>query len=159
MYHNLTEAARRVVDQLSRRQFIGWLGKGGVALAGALGFDKLCGGAYASQVPCAPPSVTTLLKGNTVPFFFCGKCDVADITFKPTLLCAFVANCVGNCTPPAKCSASGPASLDNVHIHCRPGTRAEALAFGCVNGDVCLCEARVRGGFPKGTITCRCACS
>jgi hypothetical protein len=160
MYDNVTEAAGRVVDQLSRRRFVGWLGKGGLALAGALGFDKLGGGAFArSQTPCAqlPPVLIPVLKGEEMKFSFCTTtkhCEGLSRAFD--FLCASQVGCEqGQCAQGQFCDPKFM-SADHVVGHCEPCKKVEQ---DCGNGELkCCCTVRVKPGFKKGTLTCPCGC-
>jgi hypothetical protein len=160
MYDNVTEAAGRVVHQLSRRRFVGWLGKGGLALAGAFGFDKLGGGAFAkSGTPCAQIHLPPILvqKGQDMKFTFCttkGHCAGVSRAFEN--LCATQVGCgQGQCAQPKFCDSIFVAA-DNVFGECHPCPKAEQ---NCGPGELrCCCTVRVRGGFQSGTVSCGCDC-
>lgn len=167
----MNDAARRLVDNLSRRRFVAWLGVGGAALAAGLGLNTVRS-AYATGTFCNTirRRIPFIRGDRLVGVIACvlpGQCGTASgIAFgeeaNANKICArfFDAECAdaNDCPPPHKCEARVE-SIDNLRVTCEeigtPGKR------GCPAGLVlCQCVLRVRGG-PRGDgeLVCRCQCN
>ncbi len=157
MYDNMSEAAGRVVDQLSRRRFVGWLGKGGLALAGGLCLHKLSARALGQATPCEQIQLPkhTLTKGQEIEYSFCTTGGHPGAREASHQLCLHEdqTSCDGRpCNTAHGCFALNT-SLDNVHIDCRKAPKADQ---DCNPGQTkYTCTAR---GGKNGTFTCHCTC-
>lgn len=162
MGDKVSEAAGRVVDRLSRRRFIGWVGKGGLVLGAGLGFDALRSDAFA-QPHCKSikPAPIPILETSPRTFTLCVRAGTCEGQVGRALdrFCAREADltCLpGTCPrhPRQLCEASG-LSADHVASSCRSLGQQDCA----VGEEKCVCTVEVKPGFRMGKVTCQCGCN
>jgi len=159
MGEHLSDVAGRVVDTLSRRRFLRWLGAGGVTLAAGFGLDRsrAYAGPNCSAVRCAKEiqmGETIFAQEKCIPKGLVSTTCHLDGTFKAACLNECQTACQGSddCRP-QKCTPK-LSSADNVVEKCTNLGQSD-----CPQGQIkCRCEVQVRGGFDKGTLVCGCFC-